>query len=109
MTDPSTRWVRVDVSGLRDEQTRAAQVGGLDVLLCSVSGHIHAVENRCSHAASELSDGRLRGNLLECPLHGAEFDVRTGNPTRPPARRPITIFPVRCENGQYEVGIPSDD
>ena len=88
---------------------RAARVGRLDVLLCRVSDHLHAVENRCSHAATELANGRLRGNLLEYPLQGAEFEVKTGNPTQPPARRPIGIFAVRTENGQYPVGIPSDD
>ena len=88
---------------------RAARLGRLDVLLCRVSDHLHAVENRCSQAATELANGRLRGNLLEYPLQGAEFDVRTGNRTQPPARRPIGIFAVRTENGPYPVGIPSDD
>ena len=57
---------------------QACSADGLDVLLCNVEGTIYALENRCSHAASRLDIGKLKGHTIGCPLHGARFDVRDG-------------------------------
>ena len=64
------------------------------ILLCNVDGEFYAVENLCSHAATPLSHGRLDGYRLECPVHGARFDVRDGKVARRPARRALRTFPV---------------
>ena len=64
------------------------------MVVCRVAGELHAVEDNCSHRDAKLSEGRLRGALLTCPLHGAQFDVRTGAHQGPPASTPITCFPV---------------
>lgn len=72
-----------------------AQVKGVEVLVCHVEEGYFAVDNTCSHADAKLSEGRLRGNRVLCPLHGAAFDVRDGSVLRPPAVRPIGSHPVR--------------
>lgn len=87
----------------------ACQVDGVSVLLCRVDGRFHAVANRCSHASQVLSEGELRGHELTCPLHGAKFDVRTGEHLAPPATRPIKTFPVAVENGQVCVKVTEQD
>ena len=53
-------------------------VAGYSALVARFPDGVFAVENRCSHAASELSGGRLKMGRLSCPLHGAQFDFRTG-------------------------------
>ena len=53
-----------------------------------------------------LSDGRLEGSVLQCPLHGGKLDVRSGEPTRPPIRRPVRTFAVRRDGEQLQVEIP---
>jgi len=88
-------WHAVDVSGLAPGEIRAIEVAGRDLLVCNAMGTYYALENRCPHAATPLSGGRLRGAVLECPLHGGKLDVRDGRPCAQPIRKPATIFAVR--------------
>lgn len=53
-------------------------IGGYSALVARFPDGVFAVENRCSHASSELSGGRLKMGRISCPLHGARFDFRTG-------------------------------
>jgi 3-phenylpropionate/trans-cinnamate dioxygenase ferredoxin subunit len=84
-----------DLSDLRDGQIREfPDVGAHGIVVCRVAGTLHAVVDNCSHRDAKLSEGRLRGGLLTCPLHGAQFDVRTGQHQGPPASLPIACFAV---------------
>ena len=64
----------------------------------------YAVRDECSHAAVALSEGEVEGCTLECWLHGSRFDIRTGEPSGPPAIIPINVYPVRVENDEVFVG-----
>jgi 3-phenylpropionate/trans-cinnamate dioxygenase ferredoxin subunit len=76
----------------------------VDILLCrTADGALYAVENLCTHEFSPLGPGRLVGCEIECPKHGARFDVRTGEVTRLPAAAPIRTFPVKVEDGRVLV------
>jgi nitrite reductase/ring-hydroxylating ferredoxin subunit len=79
---------------------------GLRLLLCNVGGTAHVIEDRCPHAFARLSEGRLEGHVLECPLHGGKLDVRDGQPLAPPIRRPVRTFAVRRSGEQLQVEIP---
>jgi nitrite reductase/ring-hydroxylating ferredoxin subunit len=96
-------WVRVDVAGLAPGEVRAVAVGGRDVLVCHAEGAFYALENRCPHAATSLAGGRLRGFVLECPLHGGKLDVRDGRPCALPIRSPAATFAVRGAGEDIEV------
>ena len=75
-----------DLSDLADGQMRCfEEVGEHGVVVCRVAGGLHALDDNCSHADTPLSEGRLRGNSITCPLHGASFDVRDGSHSGPPA------------------------
>jgi len=75
------------------------------LLLCNVGGAPYVVEDRCSHAGTSLAGGRLRGFVLECPLHGGKIDVRDGSPAAAPIRRPVRAWPARLtHDGAVEVG-----
>lgn len=74
-------------------------LGPHGVIVCRIGGTLHAVENNCSHRDTPLADGRLRGALITCPLHGAQFDVRTGAHQGPPAFAPIACYAVTESDG----------
>ncbi len=95
-----------DLSDLRDGQFRVFQeLGEHGVIVCRVAGQLHAVVDNCSHRDAKLSEGRLRGSLLTCPLHGAQFDVRTGGHQGPPATVAIACFPVTESDGNASVDL----
>ncbi len=65
------------------------------LLVHAKDGTVHAVHNICSHAYAKMDEGRLRGNRVICPLHGASFDVRTGAVLGAPATRSARAA-IRC-------------
>ncbi|MBS1200045.1 MAG: hypothetical protein H6R27_723 [Proteobacteria bacterium] len=79
------------------------QVDGRRVVLCATREGLYALEDTCTHAEAHMSEGRLRGCRLVCPLHGASFDVRDGRVLGGPAHRPLACFPVRVVEGRVEV------
>lgn len=83
----------------------AADLGGQIVAIVRTeSGDLHVVDDTCSHANVSLSEGELDGCTLECWLHGSRFDIRTGEPSGPPATTPINVYPVKVEDGDVFVG-----
>ncbi len=83
-----------------------ADVDGVIVALVRDSdGGVHALNDRCSHADVSLSEGEVDGCTLECWLHGSRFDVRTGEPSGPPATLPVAIYPVKIEDGDVFVSV----
>ena len=66
-------------------------------------GEFYAVDDTCTHQDASLADGWLEGCTVECPLHASCFDLRTGQPSGPPASRPIRTYPVVVEDGLIRV------
>lgn len=84
-----------DLSDLADGQLRAfPDLGARGIVVCRVAGQLHAVEDNCSHRDTPLSEGRLRGPIITCPLHGATFDVRDGSHQSPPAFEGVACYAV---------------
>ena len=69
---------------------------------------IYAIDNVCSHDEGPLGDGTLHGDRVECPRHGALFDVRSGAAKTLPAVRGVRSYPARIVDGQVEVDIHVD-
>ena len=88
-------------------QAREFDVGEWRVLVCNVGGELFAVEDVCPHDRGPLGEGRLRGPTIECPRHGARFDVRDGSVLRMPAAYPVRTFPVSEHEGQLYVEVES--
>lgn len=80
-------------------------VNGIEVLLCHTKDRIFAVRNLCSHAHEALDCGRMKGGWIACPVHGARFDLETGEPINPPATLPIDTYEVRIEGDTIEVAV----
>lgn len=98
--------VVIDVSRLTPGGTQVVEAAGRTVVLCNVGGVFYAVTDRCSHAAFSMAEGRLMGFLLECPLHGACFDVRDGSPRRRPAFKPVATYAVAVAGTRAEITLP---
>ena len=81
-------------------------VAGTSILLChDGDAGLFAIENRCSHLDEPLECGRLRFGWIACPLHGAKFDLETGEALSLPAVDPIATYPLRVSDGTIEVAV----
>jgi 3-phenylpropionate/trans-cinnamate dioxygenase ferredoxin component len=106
MSEPVASVNLGDLSDLGDGGSRCfPELGTHGVVVCRVAGVLYAVDDNCSHRDAKLSDGRLRGSLLTCPLHGAQFDVRDGAPQGPPATQPIRTYAVRTDGTETTIDI----
>ena len=94
------------VSEIPPGDIRMVEVGAEQVLLCNVEGTIHACDDICTHSYASLSEGDLYGEEIVCPLHGALFNVTTGEVVTPPAEDPLRLFQVRIEGDDILVGSP---
>lgn len=83
---PQGRGVRVDVGDLR-------------VAVFRIGDDVYAIGDRCSHAEASLAEGEVFDHEVECPRHGSEFDLRTGEPQSLPATRPVPVYEVKIEDG----------
>lgn len=92
-----------DAQAITPGWPHAFEAAGRRLVLCSTRDGLFALEDRCTHAEAHMSEGRLRGCRLVCPLHGASFDVRDGRVLGGPAGKPLACFPVRVVEGRVEV------
>jgi nitrite reductase/ring-hydroxylating ferredoxin subunit len=86
------------VSGLLPGAMTWVVVDRERVLLANVDGAFYALRDACGHRQMQLSKGRLAGHVVECPLHFATFDVRTGKLVSGPASADVPTYAVKIEN-----------
>ena len=84
-------------------ETRLVAVDGQRLVLANVDGAYYALNDVCGHRNAPLSRGKLHGYLIECPLHFAQFDVRTGELVDGPVSTAVPIYEVRVEGGTIYV------
>jgi 3-phenylpropionate/trans-cinnamate dioxygenase ferredoxin subunit len=81
-------------------------IGGDPVVILNIAGEYFAVADLCSHDSGPLGEGEVDDYSIECPRHGARFDVRTGEVLSLPAASDIPAYPVRIVGDELQVGIP---
>ena len=74
------------------------------VAVFHVGGAYYALEDVCTHDGGPLAEGTLEGDVIECPRHGARFDVRTGAVLCLPAVAPVATYAVRVQGDEIQVG-----
>lgn len=79
------------------------ELGRRWVAIFNVDGQYYAVEDRCPHDDGPLADGELRGCVIECPRHGATFDITNGKVLSPPALVDVPTYQVRVEGDALQV------
>jgi len=74
------------------------------VAVFHVDGAYYAMDDVCTHDGGPLAEGFLEGDIIECPRHGAKFDVRTGAVVCLPATAPVPTYAVKIEGEDIKVG-----
>src|SRR3990170_2043295 len=75
------------------------------IAVFNVDGELFAIDDTCTHQDASLADGWVEGCAVECPLHAACFDLRTGMPSGPPAKLPVRTHEVVVDEGVVYVRV----
>lgn len=78
------------------------------IAIFNVEGSLYAIDDTCTHQDASLSDGWVEGCQVECPLHAACFDLRTGRPSGPPAKKPVRTHQVVVADGMVYVHVSEE-
>jgi 3-phenylpropionate/trans-cinnamate dioxygenase ferredoxin subunit/naphthalene 1,2-dioxygenase system ferredoxin subunit len=89
----------VPIETLKPGEKIGYELNGTKLLIANVNGNIYAVEQSCTHEETNLAEGNLEGCIIECPLHGAMFDITDGKVVSLPATVPLKTYPAKIENG----------
>ncbi len=93
------------LSDLPDEGVIGVDLSGTPVAVVRAEGQVFALRDVCSHAEVALSEGEVYDHTIECWLHGSCFDLRTGDPSGPPATKPVLTYPVKIEGDDVFVSL----
>ena len=77
--------------------------GPTPIAVFNADGELYAIDDTCTHQDASLADGWLEGCVVECPLHASCFDLRTGQVSGPPAKRPVRTHGVVVLDGMVYV------
>jgi 3-phenylpropionate/trans-cinnamate dioxygenase ferredoxin component len=95
--------VTLPVVEIPEGQSKVVSVDGVRVLVCHVESQFYAIGDVCTHDNGPLGEGTLQGCEVECPRHGAKFDVRTGKPTCMPAVVGVPTHRVAVDGDQLTI------
>ena len=97
-------WVDVEaVDAIPPGSCVVVDVDDVMVAVFNIEGSFYAIEDLCSHDGGEIASGCLHGEEIECPRHGARFNVKTGKVLTAPAYEDLETFEVRIENHTVQV------
>ena len=95
----------LSVADLLEGMGTCVQVHGEAIALFNIRGTIYATSDTCTHAEASLTEGIIEGDEVECPLHGARFNIKTGAMLCAPAYADLRTFPVRVQGEMIEVAV----
>ena len=99
-------WLRAAAtSQLLEDEPLGVLVDGIKIALYRSGAEVFATDDVCTHAYALLSDGFLEDGCIECPLHQARFDIRTGKALCEPATEDLKTYPVRVDGDTIYVGL----
>jgi nitrite reductase/ring-hydroxylating ferredoxin subunit len=99
----------VKVAGLSEVpqgEMKVVELDGKPVVLANVDGEIYAFGGECTHKGGLLGEGELEGDTVICPLHGGEFNVKTGEVLSPPPEEPVSSYQVQVEGDDIKIARP---
>ena len=110
MTDENIEFHAVaKTSEISEDEPKAVSIGRLDVGIYKLDGEFYAIDDICTHAYAMMTDGYIEDGQIECPLHGACFDIKTGKALTAPATIDLRPYPVKVEGDQISVGVHKTD
>lgn len=96
--------IELKLSDLAENKAVKVELDGRDICVVRQGSEVFAIADLCSHAEASLSEGDVTTGRVECWLHGAEFDLRTGEVVTPPASAPVEIYSVSVEGDTVRIG-----
>ncbi len=97
-------WVEVGSAGeIGEGEITSFSAGGRQIAIANVDGDLHAFDDVCTHQQCSLAEGDLDDTIVECPCHGSQFDVTTGEAVEGPATDPVDVFELRDQDGALHV------
>ncbi len=97
-------WMNVVLkSDLQPGNHMVVEVEDAMIVIFNLDGGFYAIEDICTHDGSEISSGCVVDGCIECPRHGARFDIKTGAVMSAPAYEPIDTFPGQVIDGMVQV------
>ncbi|MEJ7935356.1 Rieske (2Fe-2S) protein [Sphingobium sp. AN558] len=96
---------RIPLSDVPETGSRIVEIDGKRVLLCRGPGGIRAMDEICPHQLLSLDGGRVRGNFIMCPHHGARFSLEDGKSLSPLTANALTFFESRVEGDELVVDL----
>lgn len=97
-------WTKIaKADQIAEDEAVAIQIGALKLALFNSGGGFHVTDNICTHQYALLSEGYIEDGCVECPLHQARFDLKTGAAMCAPAMQPLRVYPVKVEGNDILV------
>jgi nitrite reductase (NADH) small subunit len=93
-----------NLNELSPGSAKVVEVAGKTLALFNVDGTIYATDNTCLHQGGPLGEGELAGEVVVCPWHQWEYNVRTGENVGD-ALLKLNTYPVQVEGGEIKVGL----
>ena len=102
-----SQWVKVAaVQDVSESQARVVEANGQRIALSRVESQVYAIQDVCTHDGGPLAEGTFWGEEIECPRHGARFDLATGRAVRMPAIVGIKTYSVAVVEGWICIDVP---
>ncbi len=94
-------------SQIDEDEAMQVIVEGKEVAIINLGGEYYAMDDICSHAYASMADGYIEGDCIECPLHGAQFNIKTGKAETPPATVDLATYEVKIDGDDILIGLPN--
>lgn len=91
------------ISSIPTGEATIVDLEGEEVCVANVEGRIYAIGNGCSHRGGPLGDGQIDGEIVTCPWHGGEFNLKTGEALSPPASLPQPTYQVQLDGDDIKI------
>jgi nitrite reductase/ring-hydroxylating ferredoxin subunit len=94
---------RIDLCGAADVSPGTAlqvETAGLSLAVFNLDGEFYVIDDNCTHGPGLLSEGFIEGDVVECPFHSGQFNIKTGAVVSPPCMVPIKTYKTIVENGR---------
>ena len=84
---------------------KCVEVAGKKIALFNLQGSFYAIDDTCTHRGGPLCEGKVAGEEVTCPWHGAVYNIKTGAVLKPPAPQGVASYPVRVQGADVEVEV----
>lgn len=88
---------------IEDDEPLCIKAADCQITLCKLEGSVYALDDICTHEYASMSDGFIEGDTIECPLHQAQFSIKTGEALTAPATEDLKTYETKVEDGRVLV------